>query len=335
MMAVRKNNNMTNQLAKMETGKDVAAIIPTNTTEVESLAVRILEGKMAPRGMDTPQKITAAIIAGLEAGLNPMQAVNSIAVINGRPTMWGDAVLAVALASDKIKDLQETIEGSGDNMKAVCSAHRKGFDNPTVREFSVIDAKTANLWGKQGPWKQYPKRMLQMRARAFALRDAFPDVLAGIHIREEVQDYQSFRSEQETKAVSVEEMKGEPEKEEEEEAEEAEVVDIITAEEATDFITRATNAETLDEFLIIRKEIVDFMVDKADSPLKKSVRDALETKTKEFRQKETSGALEVFTEELRGCMNEESLESVWASIPEEHHEALAGVKGEILDQFAS
>src|SRR6185295_12780043 len=50
------------------------------------------------------------------------------------------------------------------------------------------DAKTANLWGKAGPWTQYPKRMLQMRARGFGCRDCFPDLLRGIIIKEEAED---------------------------------------------------------------------------------------------------------------------------------------------------
>jgi hypothetical protein len=43
-----------------------------------------------------------------------------------------------------------------------------------------MDAKRAGLWTKAGPWQTYPRRMLQMRARSFALRDAFPDVLKGL-----------------------------------------------------------------------------------------------------------------------------------------------------------
>jgi hypothetical protein len=58
-----------------------------------------------------------------------------------------------------------------------------------VAKFSVEDAKRAGLWGKQGPWSAYPKRMMQMRARGFALRDAFPDVLKGLITAEEAQDY--------------------------------------------------------------------------------------------------------------------------------------------------
>ena len=49
--------------------------------------------------------------------------------------------------------------------------------------------KKAGLWGKAGPWSQYPKRMLQMRARSFALRDKFADALSGLLMAEEVQDY--------------------------------------------------------------------------------------------------------------------------------------------------
>ena len=55
------------------------------------------------------------------------------------------------------------------------------------------DAKAAGLLGKQGPWTQYPKRMRQMRARAFAVRDVFPDVLKGLPVAEEVMDTPSER----------------------------------------------------------------------------------------------------------------------------------------------
>ena len=50
--------------------------------------------------------------------------------------------------------------------------------------------KATRLWGKN-VWKSYPDRMLQMRARGFALRDSFPDVLKGLITREEAQDYQT------------------------------------------------------------------------------------------------------------------------------------------------
>jgi hypothetical protein len=136
-----------------------------------------------------PESCLLAIQHGSEIGLSPMQSLQNIACINGRPAIWGDAALAVAMASPVCESVTETIDGEGDSMVATCTAKRRGYEKPTVVRFSVADAKKAGLWGKSGPWTQYPRRMLQLRARGFALRDAFPDVLKGLVTAEEAQDY--------------------------------------------------------------------------------------------------------------------------------------------------
>lgn len=132
-----------------------------------------------------------AIQCGAEIGLAPLQALQSIAVVNGRPAVYGDAALAVVKASHVCEYVTEAVDGDGEQMVATCTAKRRGYPSPTVVTFTVADAKKAGLWGKQGPWSQYPRRMLQMRARGFALRDAFPDVLKGLVTAEEAQDYQT------------------------------------------------------------------------------------------------------------------------------------------------
>ena len=136
---------------------------------------------------DSVEKTFVAMQCGAEVGLPPVQSLQSIAVINGRPTIWGDALPGLVWGSGLCEGIEERIEGTGDNRTAVCIARRKGV-SPTERRFSMADAKRAGLLGK-GPWTQYPDRMLQMRARGFALRDAFADVLKGLQIREEVLDY--------------------------------------------------------------------------------------------------------------------------------------------------
>jgi len=136
-----------------------------------------------------PESCMLAIQHGSEVGLSPMQSLQSIAVINGRPTIWGDAALALVQASAVCEFVYETVDGDGDQMIATCQAKRRGYTKPTTVTFSVADAKKAGLWGKSGPWQSYPKRMLQLRARGFALRDAFPDVLRGLITAEEAQDY--------------------------------------------------------------------------------------------------------------------------------------------------
>jgi hypothetical protein len=92
---------------------------------------------------------------------------------------------------------------------AYCTVKRKGEQEYTY-SFSKDEAKIAGLAGKAGCWTQYPRRMLQMRARAFAIRDKFADVLKGIAMAEEVMDYQDadFKVVQSVEAKDLNESLG-------------------------------------------------------------------------------------------------------------------------------
>ena len=177
--------------------------ISTNTQPARGLALSTMEdafrfaqmvskSEFSPKDFrGKPESCLLAIQHGSEIGLSPMQSLQNIACINGRPAIWGDAALAVAMASPVCESVFENIEGDGEQMVATCIAKRRGYERPTVVRFSVADAQKAGLWGKSGPWTNYPRRMLQLRARGFALRDAFPDVLKGLVTAEEAQDYQT------------------------------------------------------------------------------------------------------------------------------------------------
>ena len=130
-----------------------------------------------------PGNCLIAMQWGAELGLAPLQAIQNIAVINGRPALWGDSVLALVRSSPLCEFVLETDDGT----TATCRVKRRGEPEQS-RSFSVDDARAAGLHGKQGPWQQYPKRMRQLRARAFALRDVFPDVLRGLPVAEEIMD---------------------------------------------------------------------------------------------------------------------------------------------------
>lgn len=161
------------------------ALTPKTLDEAMQFAKLLAGSSIVPKDYQgNPGNILVAVQWGAEIGLAPLQAMQSIAVINGRPSIWGDAMLALVRASGLLVSLDEEI---GDTL-ARCTVRRRGDAEDVVREFSMEDAKRAGLSGKSGPWQQYPKRMLQLRARAYALRDAFPDVLRGVHIAEEAQD---------------------------------------------------------------------------------------------------------------------------------------------------
>ncbi|NCA17105.1 MAG: hypothetical protein EBS90_08675 [Betaproteobacteria bacterium] len=177
--------------------------ISTNTAPARGLALASFDdafrfskmvsaSEFAPKDFrGKPESCLLAIQHGSEVGLSPMQSLQSIAVINGRPTIWGDAALALVQSSPVCEYVREYTEGEGDGLVAVCEAKRKGYPQPTVVRFSMADAKRAGLAGKSGPWSQYPARMLTLRARGFALRNAFADALRGLITAEEAQDYQT------------------------------------------------------------------------------------------------------------------------------------------------
>lgn len=174
-------------LPTLKAGGKLAAIVPQDLDSAYRLAKAVHMSGLAPKGLDKPEAIMIAIMHGMEVGLPPMMALQKIAVINGRPTIWGDGALGLVRGSGVCEYVTEKIEGIGDKRCAVCTAKRKGEPEPITRRFSVEDAKRAGLWDKGGPWKQYPERMLSMRARAFSLRDGFADVLGGLYLTEELQ----------------------------------------------------------------------------------------------------------------------------------------------------
>lgn len=160
-------------------------LVPQTLDEAMRVSSVLADSTFVPKDYQgRPGNVLVAMQMGAELGLPPMQALQNVAVINGRPAIWGDALLGIVKSSG----LLEYIREEDDGQTATCTVKRKGDAEPVVQSFSMEEAKRAGLAGKSGPWQQYPKRMRQMRARSFALRDAFADVLKGLHLAEEAQD---------------------------------------------------------------------------------------------------------------------------------------------------
>jgi hypothetical protein len=185
---IRKDASMTTEIST-NTAPARGLVLQT-MADAMSYAKMVANSEFAPKDFrGKPESCLLAIDLGSSIGLSRIQSLQSIAVINGRPTIWGDAALALVQSSPVCEFISEAVDGDGEQMVATCIAKRRGYPAPSAVKFTVADAKKAGLWGKAGPWTQYPKRMLQLRARGFALRDAFPDVLKGLVTAEEAQDY--------------------------------------------------------------------------------------------------------------------------------------------------
>jgi hypothetical protein len=141
--------------------------------EMMQMSEMLAKSSMVPTAYrGKPQDVLVCLMWGQEVGLGAIQALNGISVINGKPALWGDAALALVRGHPACAGIREWSEGEGEKMVAFCEA---------------------GLWGKPGPWQQYGPRMLQMRARGFAIRDVFPDALRGVITAEEAQDYPAPR----------------------------------------------------------------------------------------------------------------------------------------------
>lgn len=149
---------------------------------------------------------TMCVLHGMELEIPPLQALAGIAIISGRPCIYGDLVPAVLWS--KGFELEEEVTGEDDTLKAVVTVIRPNGKRIT-REFTAKDAQRAGLWdakatvkrkvwraGKldwfdvpnDSPWFCYRKRMVQMRARGFAVDDGAADVMRGMRLREAMED---------------------------------------------------------------------------------------------------------------------------------------------------
>lgn len=179
-------------LAKRDPSLDVLPSLqerfqPTNLTELMAWSKLVVRSGLAPKNM-TEAGVVLCVQMAAELGINPAQAIQNIAVINGRPSIWGDLGKALFLRDAEVESFEE--RSPSDALKAGAGWCRITLRDGSVveRTFSVEDAKAANLLDKPGPWQQYRGRMLQMRARWFAMRDAAPGVFKGVSSREEQED---------------------------------------------------------------------------------------------------------------------------------------------------
>lgn len=141
-----------------------------------------------------PGDVFIAMDLAARMRIAPLAMLKNLTVIHGRPTIWGDLALTLAMQHPDYLSHREWMEGDGDALTAWCEIRVRGRHGESTQvfttSFSVGDAKLAGLWNpaKGGPWKSYPRRMLQMRARSWAIRDALPEALNGVDVGEEAMD---------------------------------------------------------------------------------------------------------------------------------------------------
>jgi hypothetical protein len=165
---------------------EVFSLAPQSFQEALRFADMMAASGMVPKDyVGEPGRVLAAIQYGAEIGMPPMQALQRIFVLHGKPTVDTRGCLAVVEASGYLEEKDEQWDES--TMTATVTLKRRGR-KPIVRTFSKADAdrvttkddgKVCKL-SEKGLYRSYPQRMYTRRALGFALVDDFSDVLGGL-----------------------------------------------------------------------------------------------------------------------------------------------------------
>jgi len=155
---------------------------PTSWQDAQQMAVELVRSGLLPNGIKSPQAALAIMITGRELGLTAMQALRGIHVIEGKPTISADMMLALVRRSGECQ-WWRTVESTAE--RCTMSTLRRGETEPTTVTWTMADAQRAGLGGR-GPWRAYPSAMLRARAKADLARLVYPDVVLGVYAREEL-----------------------------------------------------------------------------------------------------------------------------------------------------
>jgi len=143
-------------------------------------ASMLVKSGFLPKSVTTPEQALAIILMGRELGIGAMVALNNINVIQGKPTIPPQLMLALINRSGQLEDIKTETGKDG----ATCTIKRRGQQPHTAR-FGPAEARSMGLDGKDN-YKKQPAIMYQWRAIAAAARVTFPDVIHGMYLPEEM-----------------------------------------------------------------------------------------------------------------------------------------------------
>ncbi len=180
---------------------------PDNVGQLWFLVDMVMRAKLAPSSYDNdPAKVFIGLMKANELDTDPITGLSNIMIVNNRPTVWGDLAQALIQRSGQIAKQIRTEIGEkpapglplpdwSDTYGWRVETWRVSNPEPFVGEYTVADAKRANLWmhANKKPWITDPSEMIFNRARARSQRQGFADLLLGFGITEEQQDFELHR----------------------------------------------------------------------------------------------------------------------------------------------
>jgi hypothetical protein len=148
--------------------------------ELMTQADTLVKSGFLPQSIKTKEQAVAIITMGQELGIGTWAALNGINVIQGKPTISPQLMLALINRSGQLEDMD--IDATAE--RCVVMMKRKGRA-PHTETFDLKAAAAMGLTGKDNYRKQ-PAVMLKWRAVSACARVVFPDVIMGFYLPEEI-----------------------------------------------------------------------------------------------------------------------------------------------------
>jgi hypothetical protein len=160
--------------------KDVATRPETSLEQMRAVAKSVAASKLF--GCKTEDEALALMMLAQAEGMHYATAVRDYHIVQGRPALKADAMLARFQAAGGKVDWTEYTDTK------VCGVFSHPQAGSITIDWSIERAKQAGLLGKQGPWQQYPRAMMRARCISEGVRTCFPGVAIGVYTPEEIHD---------------------------------------------------------------------------------------------------------------------------------------------------
>lgn len=160
--------------------QDLGLTISQDWNTMKEQAGMLVKSGFLPPALNTAEKVIAVALKGRELGIGMMEAISQINIIQGKPTLSAQLMLALATRTGQL----ESFECPSTKDGAIARCKRKGWPMAEVR-FGPSEARALGLDAKDN-YKKQPETMYVWRATSAVLRKTFPDALSGLYTPEEL-----------------------------------------------------------------------------------------------------------------------------------------------------
>lgn len=172
-------DQITTQDREFSQDRTLMRVTPDDRISIREKAQGIAKSGLY-KDVNTPEKAMCIMLMGRSLGVNELTALQGIYIINGRPWVSADLILALVRAKKICKDMEAETSLAG----AMCKMSRKDDGFTFTARFGPEEAKRAGLTGKE-TYQKYPEQMYLHRAVRRCCTMVCPEVLMGIGVDEE------------------------------------------------------------------------------------------------------------------------------------------------------